>query len=118
MIGDRIKKRRLEKNMSISQLANKTGIVKSYLSSLERSLQKNPSIQILEKISHVLEIPLDSLLHDKASDSRSSSGSIDDEWLCLVREATNSGITKEQFQAFIDSKSNEKRKRPVERKDG
>ena len=38
MIGDRVKKIRKEKNMSMSELAEKAGVAKSYLSSLERNL--------------------------------------------------------------------------------
>ncbi|PLS17904.1 transcriptional regulator [Bacillus sp. M6-12] len=103
MIGDRIKKQRLEKNISISQLANQAGIVKSYLSSLERNLQQNPSIQILEKISHVLEIPVEMLLQDKRDNE-----SMDEEWLRLIHEAIDSGVTKDQFRELIASHRKEK----------
>ena len=49
MIGDRVKRIRLEKNLSMSELADKAGVAKSYLSSLERNLQSNPSIPSLDK---------------------------------------------------------------------
>lgn len=49
MIGERVKKLREEKKMSMTELADKAGVAKSYLSSLERNLQTNPSIQFLEK---------------------------------------------------------------------
>ncbi len=64
MIGERVKKLREEKKMSMTELADKAGVAKSYLSSLERNLQTNPSIQFLEKISSVLNIPVDALLYD------------------------------------------------------
>ena len=48
MIGMRVKKIREQKNMTMSELAEKAGVAKSYLSSLERNLQKNPTIQFLE----------------------------------------------------------------------
>jgi XRE family transcriptional regulator of biofilm formation len=64
MIGERVKKLREEKKMSMTELADKAGVAKSYLSSLERNLQTNPSIQFLEKISAVLNIPVDALLYD------------------------------------------------------
>ena len=57
MIGDRVKKIRLERKLSLSELALKAGVAKSYLSSLERNLQTNPSIQFLEKIATVLGVP-------------------------------------------------------------
>lgn len=49
LIGQRIKQYRKEKGYSLSELAEKAGVAKSYLSSIERNLQTNPSIQFLEK---------------------------------------------------------------------
>ncbi|WP_163099422.1 helix-turn-helix domain-containing protein [Peribacillus alkalitolerans] len=97
MIGDRVKRLREEKKMSMSELAEKAGVAKSYLSSLERNLQTNPSIQFLEKISTVLEVPVDSLLHDEPSKD-----SLDADWMKIVQEAMNSGVSKEQFRDFIE----------------
>ncbi len=97
VIGDRVKRLREEKKMSMSELAEKAGVAKSYLSSLERNLQTNPSIQFLEKISTVLEVPVDSLLHDEPSKD-----SLDADWMKIVQEAMNSGVSKEQFRDFIE----------------
>ena len=55
LIGQRIKQYRNEKGYSLSELAEKAGVAKSYLSSIERNLQTNPSIQFLEKVSAVLD---------------------------------------------------------------
>lgn len=97
MIGDRVKKIRKEKKMSMSELAEKAGVAKSYLSSLERNLQTNPSIQFLEKITQVLEVPLDVLLHDEPDEDR-----LDSEWKAIVEEAMKSGVSKTQFREFIE----------------
>ncbi|WRP06396.1 helix-turn-helix domain-containing protein [Rossellomorea aquimaris] len=97
MIGERVKKYRKEKRMSMTELAEKAGVAKSYLSSIERNLQKNPSIQFLEKISVALGIPMDALLHDQVDDT-----TIDHEWIKIAEEAMDSGITKEQFREFIE----------------
>jgi len=97
MIGDRVKKIRKEKNMSMSELAEKAGVAKSYLSSLERNLQNNPSIQFLEKISHVLGIPVDTLLYDAPDQAN-----LDSEWMSIVEEAMKSGVSKQQFREFIE----------------
>ncbi|WP_108668915.1 helix-turn-helix domain-containing protein [Peribacillus acanthi] len=97
MIGDRVKRLREEKKMSMSELADKAGVAKSYLSSLERNLQTNPSIQFLEKISGVLEVPVDSLLHDEPNKD-----SLDADWMKIVQEAMKSGVSKEQFREFIE----------------
>ncbi|WP_059172482.1 helix-turn-helix domain-containing protein [Bacillus sp. FJAT-27445] len=97
MIGDRVKKIRLEKKMSLSELAEQAGVAKSYISSLERNLQRNPSIQFLEKISAVLNVPVDHLIHDMADQ-----GELDSDWLNLVKEAMDSGVSKDQFRDFLE----------------
>lgn len=97
MIGNRVKKLRLEKKMSLSELADKAGVAKSYLSSLERNLQTNPSIQFLEKIAAVLHVPVDSLVVNQLD-----KGELDSEWMQLVKEAMESGVSKEQFQEFLE----------------
>lgn len=56
-IGDRVKKYGLEKGLSLSEVSERSGVAKSYLSSLERSLQTNPSIDLVQKISDVLMSP-------------------------------------------------------------
>jgi XRE family transcriptional regulator of biofilm formation len=97
MIGDRIKKYRLQREMSLSELAEKAGVAKSYLSSIERNLQANPSVQFLEKIASVLGVSINVLLHDEEN-----SKELDSEWTNLVREAMKSGISKEQFREFLE----------------
>ncbi|MBP3038517.1 helix-turn-helix domain-containing protein [Bacillaceae bacterium Marseille-Q3522] len=97
MIGDRVKKLRHEKRMSLSELAEQAGVAKSYLSSLERNLQTNPSIQFLEKIASVLNVSLDSLIHEHHNKDE-----LDPEWMNIVKEAMDSGVTKEQFKEFLE----------------
>lgn len=97
MIGKRVKKIRIEKNMSMTELAEKAGVAKSYLSSLERNLQTNPSIQFLEKIASVLAIPMEALLFDEIKQD-----TLDSEWTKIVKEAMKSGVSKQQFREFIE----------------
>ncbi|MYL34117.1 helix-turn-helix domain-containing protein [Pontibacillus yanchengensis] len=101
MIGEQIKALRKEKQLSLSELAERAGVAKSYLSSIERNLQKNPSIQFLEKISKVLHVPLEHLLHNDQQREEGSS-SLDEDWVDLVREAQDSGVTKDQFKEFLE----------------
>lgn len=97
MIGQKIKQYRLQKKMSLSELANKAGVAKSYLSSIERNLQTNPSVQFLEKIAAVLGITVNDLLDDGTSGKE-----LDSEWAKLVQEAMESGISKEEFREFLE----------------
>ena len=56
-LGQRIKRIRLEKNMSQTLLATKCGIEKANLSRIE-SGQANPTVLTLLKISASLEVPV------------------------------------------------------------
>ncbi|OXM82832.1 helix-turn-helix domain-containing protein [Paenibacillus rigui] len=98
MIGKKVKELRLAQGLSLSELAEKAGVAKSYLSSMERDLRSNPSIHFLEKISHVLGVPVETFLHNTTTPQEQ----LDEEWLQLVREAMASGISKEQFAEFLE----------------
>ncbi|MCK0470362.1 helix-turn-helix domain-containing protein [Halalkalibacter sp. APA_J-10(15)] len=99
MIGERVKKYRLEKDLSLSELAERAGVAKSYLSSIERNIQSNPSIQFLEKVSTVLGVSVETLLNER-NDSKDEQ--LDDAWIGLVREAMDSGVSKDQFREFLE----------------
>ena len=99
LIGEKIKQLRQEKNMSISELAEKAGVAKSYVSSMERNLQSNPSIQFIEKIGNVLGASVNEILRDdQAADIEEH---LDGDWLKIVQEAMDSGVTKEQFKEYL-----------------
>jgi len=97
VIGEKVKKYRLEKGLSLSELAERAGVAKSYLSSIERNIQSNPSIQFLEKIATVLDISVETFLTDENDET-----TLDHEWARLVREAMESGVSKEQFREFLE----------------
>ncbi|MEH7374838.1 helix-turn-helix domain-containing protein [Neobacillus drentensis] len=62
MDGNILKRIRQEKGYSLTKLGKLAGISKSYLSLLERGIQKNPSIEIIEKIAKVLEVDINYLI--------------------------------------------------------
>lgn len=64
-IGSRIKKRREEKNISLSELARQTDVSKGYLSSLESENAPRPSADTLYKIARVLGTTVADLLGEK-----------------------------------------------------
>ncbi|WP_141432846.1 helix-turn-helix domain-containing protein [Bacillus sp. 03113] len=97
MIGHRVKKLRQKKKMSLSELAEQAGVAKSYLSSLERNLQSNPSIQFLKKIALVLNVPVDNLIYEQLDKDE-----LDLEWIKIVRDAMDSGVTKDHFREFLE----------------
>ncbi|MCM3161719.1 helix-turn-helix domain-containing protein [Metabacillus litoralis] len=99
MIGPRIKKYRTQKNLSLSELAERAGVAKSYLSSIERNLQSNPSVQFLEKVSAVLGVSVNTLLNEQ---NETDPEELDLEWTKLVQDAMKSGVSKEQFREFLE----------------
>jgi XRE family transcriptional regulator, master regulator for biofilm formation len=100
MIGEQVKKLRLEKGISLSELAESAGVAKSYLSSIERNIQSNPSIQFLEKISSVLGVSVETLLNENKEDK--ADNNLDSAWIELVKEAMESGVSKEQFREYLE----------------
>ncbi|MGW8424539.1 helix-turn-helix domain-containing protein [Peribacillus simplex] len=98
MIGYRVKSLREERKMSISELSTKSGVAKSYISSLERNLQTNPTILVLEKIAKILCIKVDALLNEQADKT------IDEEWMQIMQDVMGSGISKEEMREFIQDR--------------
>ncbi|HML38616.1 MAG TPA: helix-turn-helix domain-containing protein, partial [Bacillota bacterium] len=65
---------RKSKKMTITQLANATGLTPSMISQVERSII-SPSIETLKKIGNVLEIPLSVLFEDTENHAPASPAS-------------------------------------------
>lgn len=101
MIGKRVQQLRKEKGLSLTELAERAGVAKSYISSLERDIQKNPSIQFLEKIAAVLKVPVDRLIDDQ-EEMTHNDRELDQEWYEIIKEAMTSGVDKQQFREFLD----------------
>ncbi|MGG4265230.1 helix-turn-helix domain-containing protein [Peribacillus simplex] len=95
MIGYRVKSLREERKMTISELSTKSGVAKSYISSLERNLQTNPTILVLEKIARILCIKVDALLYEQTDKG------MDEEWMAIMQDVMGSGISKEEMREFI-----------------
>jgi transcriptional regulator with XRE-family HTH domain len=69
MIGDKIRKSRKSKNITLSQLAESCGLTASYISQVERNLAE-PSISSLRKISIALKLPLYTFLEETSELTR------------------------------------------------
>lgn len=100
MIGKRVQQLRKEKGMSLTELAERAGVAKSYISSLERDIQKNPSIQFLEKIAAVLRVPTEKLIDPE--DAYDKERELDQEWYDIIKDAMASGVDKQQFREFLE----------------
>lgn len=102
MVGERLRELRQEKGYSISELAELAGVSKSYLSYIERDVQKNPSLQFLRKIALTLETDVEDLLSSSSSSKHSNHFVLDDEWRRLLNKAVEEGMSKNDFMEFRD----------------
>jgi XRE family transcriptional regulator of biofilm formation len=96
MLGKTIHKIRTAKGITLSELADRASMSKSYLSNIERSVNKNPSIHVLKKIASVLDVDLNTLLGINSK----STGSSESGWMDFVNELKELGIEKEQIQEY------------------
>ncbi|GAA4839738.1 hypothetical protein GCM10023310_16960 [Paenibacillus vulneris] len=98
MIGNNISSIRKQRGFTLSELSERTGISKSYLSNIERNLKQNPSIHVMEKIASVLKVDLKTLL--KIATDAEIKQHPDKEWLDFISELKNSGIEKERIHEY------------------
>ncbi|MCM3115091.1 helix-turn-helix domain-containing protein [Neobacillus sp. MER 74] len=98
MIGRNIYEIRMKNGLTLSELAERSGISKSYLSNIERSLNQNPSIQVINKIALVLNVDLKTLLENETSQKEEVI--LDHDVIALVKEIKESGIKKEQIEEY------------------
>jgi XRE family transcriptional regulator, master regulator for biofilm formation len=101
MIGKNIYDIRKRKGFTLSELAERANISKSYLSNIERSLNKNPSINVLEKVATVLGVDLEALLIGTTLEKERP----DQEVIELASELMEIGLAKEnisEFKSFIE----------------
>ncbi|WMJ89097.1 helix-turn-helix domain-containing protein [Anaerocolumna sp. MB42-C2] len=72
----KLKQIRKTKGYTLSVLSNKTGCTSSYLSQLERGL-KQPSLDMLRRISNCLEVPIFELLSENEASTILNKGTAD-----------------------------------------
>ncbi|NRG48117.1 helix-turn-helix domain-containing protein [Bacillus sp. CRN 9] len=101
MIGGKLKTLRTKRGFSINELARKAKVSKSYISYIERGLQKNPSLDIITKLANSLEIPVEDFLVQKE-------WILDEDWQLLIKQAVLNGITKEEFTQFLIGRKHSK----------
>ena len=98
MIGNKIYNLRKQRGLTLSELAKKAIISKSYLSNIERNINKNPSIQVMEKIAGVLQVDLSMLLKPEIEEVEPP---VEEEWLHFIQELKEAGIKIEDIRDNI-----------------
>jgi XRE family transcriptional regulator of biofilm formation len=97
MIGETIYQIRKKRGYTLSELAERTHISKSYLSNIERNINNNPSIDVIKKLALVLDVDLITLL---GVDSISPIHKLDSEWVDFVNDLKESGIKIEEIREY------------------
>lgn len=64
MLGDKIRKKRMEKKLTLRELAERTDVTQGFLSQVERGLA-DPSIMSLRRIAQALDVPIFYFLMDE-----------------------------------------------------
>lgn len=67
-MGLKLKLKRIEKGFKQCELAEKVGVSRYSLSALERDKIKNPNLEVIKKISKVLETPAQELFFNDEED--------------------------------------------------
>ena len=100
MIGKNIYRIRKQRGLTLSELAEKALISKSYLSNIERNLNQNPSIQVMEKIAGVLHVDLRRLLKHEEELDKETVPPVEGELLDFIYDLQEIGIDRENVQDY------------------
>lgn len=99
MIGKNIYEIRRRRGLTLTELADRAGIAKSYLSNIERNLNKNPSVNVMEKLALVLDVELKFLLNE-SPEVESKGMQLDEDWIEFIKDLRDSGINKSHLQEY------------------
>lgn len=98
MIGKNIAEIRKKRGYTLSELAEHANVSKSYLSNIERNINKNPSIEVMNKIASVLNVDLITLL--KTGTNLDKHLYIEKEWVDFLNELKELGVEKEELHHY------------------
>lgn len=98
MIGTNINKVRRRRGYTLSELAERANISKSYLSNIERNLNQNPSIHVIKNIASVLGVDLKMLI--LCENNLDTNHILEKEWFDFINELKEAGIEKEQISEY------------------
>ncbi|MCA0987028.1 helix-turn-helix domain-containing protein [Guptibacillus algicola] len=89
MIGDNLRKYRKASGLSLSELAERSNVSKSYLNSLERNIKHNPSINLVTRIAKELNTNIHNILGTEETNTNQQE---DSGWEKFIEEAERAGI--------------------------
>lgn len=98
MIGVNIKKYRMAKGMTLTELAERSNVSKSYLNNLERNKKNNPSINVLFRLSKELNVDIYQIIG--VTKGVDHSHDISQDWLVFIEEVKRAGIEKQSLSEY------------------
>ena len=98
MIGKKISEIRKDRGFTLSELAEKSNVSKSYLSNIERDLNQNPTVEVVIKLANVLQVDIDTILSPITKQNNPQL--LEKEWVEFVGELKKSGLQKEQLHQY------------------
>lgn len=100
MIGNTIYEFRKQKRLTLSELAKRANISKSYLSNIERNLNRNPSIEVVKRIAAVLELDIETFL--SPSKTNETQQEPDRDLVDLAAELKETGMQIKEYETLIE----------------
>lgn len=101
-LGRFLKKRRINKQLTLQELSNICGVSPSYISLLERGKKNNPSVEIIRKIAHALKISdldIDEMIRSlKLNTVRSKEGGDDSDAIEKIEGTLGDLIKKKRWE--------------------
>ena len=98
MNGKNIAELRKRRGYTLSELSKLANISKSYLSNIERNINKNPSIEVVQKLAKVLNVDVITLL--KSELDKDTHYFIEKEWMEFVTKLKQLGLKKEHLDQY------------------
>jgi XRE family transcriptional regulator, master regulator for biofilm formation len=100
VIGKTIYEFRKQKGLTLTELAKRANLSKSYLSNIERNLNQNPSIEVVKRIAAVLDVELDIFL--RPLNNNEVQQEMDQELIDLAAELKETGIQINEYKTLIE----------------
>lgn len=98
MIGENLRKHRLEKGITLTELAQRSNVSKSYLNSLERNIKNNPSINLVKRLASELDTDLYQIIGEEKKIVEPINEK--EEWDKFITEARKAGIEQGQLSQY------------------
>ena len=111
-LGERLRKLRTERDMSLSALAEASGVSKPYLSQLESGKAENPTQDVIRKLSHAFDVSISELLGEELRPDPTLPAGLQE--FVDQRAATNTPLTRPDVEMLLNIRYRGKQPRTAE----